>query len=114
MQQQYRLALLWLILSISACSTTPPAPVIDRAPTKPAASPTPATPSTVEVKPVDKPDDWRPDNYTVKKGDTLISIGLEYGYDYKEIAEANGLAAPYTIRIGQILKLGSLNDKTSP
>jgi lipoprotein NlpD len=118
MQQHYRLALLWLILSISACSTTPPAPVIDRAPTKPAASPTasptPATPPTGEVKSAGKPDDWRPDNYTVKKGDTLISIGLEYGYDYKEIAEANGLTAPYTIRIGQILKLGSLNDKTSP
>ena len=113
MQHHYRLALLWLILSISACSTTPPAPVIDRAPAKPATSPTPATPSTVEVKPAGKPDDWRPDNYTVKKGDTLISIGLEYGYDYKEIAEANGLVAPYTIRVGQILKLGSLNDKTA-
>jgi lipoprotein NlpD len=111
MQQHYRLALLWLILSISACSTTPPAPVIDRAPAKPAASPKPVV--AAEVKPGSKTEDWRPDSYTVKKGDTLISIGLEYGYDYKEIAEANGLTAPYTIRIGQVLKLGSLNDKTA-
>ncbi|PPC94967.1 MAG: peptidase M23 [Methylotenera sp.] len=111
MHHHCRFGLLWLLLTISACSTTPPAPVIDRAPTKPAVTPKPVV--TPEAKPVVKPDDWRPDNYTVKKGDTLISIGLEYGYDYKEIAEANGLTAPYTIRIGQILNLGNLNDKTA-
>lgn len=111
MSHHFRLALMWLILSISACSTTPPAPVIDRIPTKPA---TPTKPASIpEVKPDSKMEDWRPDNYTVKKGDTLISIGLEYGYDHKEIAEANGLTAPYTIRIGQILKLGSLSDKAA-
>lgn len=110
MPYPFRLVLLGLILSISACSSNPPAPVIDRAPAKPTVPP-PVT--AVEVSPSTKPTDWRPDNYVVKKGDTLISIGLEYGYDYKEIAEANGLTAPYTIRIGQILKLGSLNDKTA-
>ncbi|PKO50853.1 MAG: peptidase M23 [Betaproteobacteria bacterium HGW-Betaproteobacteria-2] len=49
--------------------------------------------------------DWRPDLYTVKKGDTLYSIGLEHGYDYKEIARANNIAPPYTIFVGQKLKL---------
>jgi len=49
--------------------------------------------------------DWRPDLYTVKKGDTLYSIGLEHGYDYKEIARANNIAPPYTIYVGQRLKL---------
>lgn len=111
MPYPFRLALLGLILSLSACSSNPPAPVIERAPAKPAAPPPVTAP---EEKPSTKTTDWRPDSYTVKKGDTLISIGLEYGYDYKEIAEANGLSAPYTIRIGQILKLGSLNDKTTP
>jgi len=78
-----------LCLLVSACTATRPAPVIERAPVSKAA------------KPADK--DWRPDTYTVKKGDTLYSIGLEYGYDYKDIAEANRLQAPYTIYIGQQL-----------
>ncbi|HEY0267693.1 MAG TPA: peptidoglycan DD-metalloendopeptidase family protein, partial [Methyloradius sp.] len=72
-----------------ACTATRPAPVIERAPVGKAS------------KATDK--DWRPDTYTVKKGDTLYSIGLEYGYDYKDIAEANRLQAPYTIYIGQQL-----------
>ncbi|MDZ4099973.1 MAG: peptidoglycan DD-metalloendopeptidase family protein, partial [Methylophilaceae bacterium] len=49
--------------------------------------------------------DWRPDFYTVKRGDTLYSIGLEHGYDYKEIAQANNIRPPYTIYVGQQLKL---------
>ena len=66
--------------------------MIDRAPSaKPAA------------KPPEK--DWRPELYTVKKGDTLYTIGLEHGYDYKEIAEANNILPPYTIYVGQKLKL---------
>ena len=49
--------------------------------------------------------DWRPELYTVKKGDTLYTIGLEHGYDYKEIAEANNIRPPFTIYVGQKLKL---------
>jgi lipoprotein NlpD len=115
----FKLALCGLMLMVAACSSNPPAPVIDRIPSKttpPSPPPptsskpaTPASPTTTATKPAD----WRPDSHVVKKGDTLISIGLEYGYDYKEIAEANGLVAPYTIRIGQTLKLGSLNDKST-
>ena len=51
------------------------------------------------------PKDWRPDVYTVKKGDTLYSIGLEFGYDYKELAQANNIPPPYVIRVGQQLRL---------
>ncbi|HUW49977.1 MAG TPA: peptidoglycan DD-metalloendopeptidase family protein [Sulfuricella sp.] len=49
--------------------------------------------------------DWRPQIYTVLQGDTLYGIALEYGFDYKEVAEWNGIEPPYTIRIGQQLKL---------
>ena len=52
--------------------------------------------------------DWRPDLYTVKKGDTLYSIGLEHGFDYKEIAQLNQIEPPYIIKIGQSLKLKEL------
>ena len=49
--------------------------------------------------------DWRPRTYVVRKGDTLIKMGLEFGYDYKEIAQWNNLSPPYTIYVGQVLQL---------
>ncbi|MEN9724708.1 MAG: hypothetical protein RLZZ98_217 [Pseudomonadota bacterium] len=58
--------------------------------------------------------DWRPDTYTVKKGDTLYSIGLEFGYDYKEIAQNNNINAPYNIRVGQQLNLKPKEKTASP
>lgn len=88
-----------LCVGVYACSTSPTqAPVSDAQVVK-----KPAPPVT---KPLAKSSpDWRPDTYIVKKGDTLYSIGLQYGYDYKEIAQLNGLIAPFSIKIGQELKL---------
>ena len=96
---------LLVLLGITACSSNPSAPVIERNP-KPTASTkiAKAKPSTINK-------DWRPDTYTVKKGDTLYSIGLEFGYDYKEIAATNNISAPYAIKVGQQLKLTTLKDK---
>lgn len=96
-----------IALTMAACSSSPPAPVIDRLPqnksgekSQPTNEGTPA-----ELASAQKTGDWRPDTYTVKKGDTLYSIGLEFGYSYKEIAEFNDIAPPYPIKIGQVLKL---------
>lgn len=103
-------ALLFNVLLLSSCATKQNAPVIERTP--------PATSSTVNKtgasKIVTPAKDWRPDSHTVKKGDTLFSIGLQYGYDYKDIAQANNISAPYTIRIGQVLKLGTAKSNPSP
>jgi len=77
-------------------SSSRPAPVVDRTPagvTKKAAA-----------RPVKFPD-TRPQTYAVQKGDTLYGISLEHGCDYKEIAEWNGIEPPYTIKVGQQLKL---------
>lgn len=63
------------------------------------------------VRPLYKAGDWRPDTYTVKKGDNLYSIGLEFGYYYKDIALANNISAPYNIKVGQVLKLNAAKDK---
>lgn len=52
-----------------------------------------------------KEPDWRPPSYTVQKGDTLFSIALEHGHDYREMAEWNDIQPPYVIKIGQVLKL---------
>lgn len=86
------------------CATSNQAPVIERAPqTKGSEA------AKKAAKPAEK--DWRPEVYTVKKGDTLHSIGLEYGYDYKEIAQANNIQPPYVIHIGQQLKIKTTEAK---
>ncbi|RDS83828.1 LysM peptidoglycan-binding domain-containing protein [Dyella monticola] len=43
--------------------------------------------------------------YTVVKGDTLYSIAFRNGTDFREVARINGIAEPYTIWPGQLLKL---------
>ena len=90
-----------LCLILAACASTQNrAPVIERSAAGTNKKPAPAKSAN---KSTDK--DWRPDFYVVKKGDTLYSVGLEHGYDYKEIAQLNQIEQPYVIRVGQSLKL---------
>jgi lipoprotein NlpD len=49
--------------------------------------------------------DWRPEYHIVKKGDTLYSIALDYGQDYRELAAWNNLEDPGLIKIDQRLRL---------
>ena len=49
--------------------------------------------------------DWRPQTITVSKGDTLYSLALEYGHDYKDLAAWNHLSDPNVINVGQQLRL---------
>lgn len=44
-------------------------------------------------------------SYEVKKGDTLYSIAFRNGVDFRDLAQWNGIAAPYTIWPGQRLML---------
>lgn len=43
--------------------------------------------------------------YTVKRGDTLYSIAFRSGMDFRKVAVANGITAPYTIYPGQTIQL---------
>lgn len=45
------------------------------------------------------------ETYTVVGGDTLSGIGVKTGRDWRAIASANGINAPFTIYPGQVLKL---------
>jgi lipoprotein NlpD len=49
--------------------------------------------------------DGRPEFYTVKRGDTVYSIALDAGLDYKELAAWNQLDDANVIRVGQQLRL---------
>jgi len=50
-------------------------------------------------------EDARPAAYTVKRGDTLYSIALDNGLDYKELAAWNQISDPNVIKVDQSLRL---------
>jgi len=90
-----------LIASVAGCSVRTGAPVIDRAQEAKAAAAKPA----VVAKPAPRPGDARPEFHTVRKGDTLYSIALDHGLDYRELAQWNGVTEASVIGIGQQLRL---------
>lgn len=45
------------------------------------------------------------DSYTVQAGDTVFGIAFRAGLNYRDVAAWNGIDEPYTIRIGQRLRL---------
>ena len=47
----------------------------------------------------------KPGYYTVKPGDAVIRIGLETGQNWRDIVRWNNLTSPYTIEIGQVLRV---------
>lgn len=95
------LALVAVVGLLGGCvSTTQHAPVVDRAVMSGA-----ATSKKVPGRTARTPDS-RPSTYTVQKGDTLYGISFEYGFDYREVAEWNGIEAPFIIRPGQQIRFG--------
>lgn len=90
-----------LLTVMLGCTSTRPAPIIERA-SVPKKSSTNSKPKSVAK---DKEGDWRPAAYVVQKGDTLYSIALEHGLDYKDIIEWNDIGKGNVIRAGQQLKL---------
>ena len=99
-------ALVPVALAIAACVSSRPAPVVERTvPSRSAAAPAPVPAPVTVAKPPPSRADTRPDSYTVKAGDTLYSIALEHGLDYRELALWNGLDNPGAIRVGMQLRL---------
>lgn len=85
---------------LAGCAAPRPAPVVDRMP-QAAVKPAPKPAAVRAAPPADQP---RPETYTVRQGDTLYSIALEHGLDYREVAAWNNIE-PSRIRIGQVLRL---------
>ncbi|MGQ0578548.1 MAG: peptidoglycan DD-metalloendopeptidase family protein [Betaproteobacteria bacterium] len=77
----------------------PAAPTVKKAET-----PVPASTDEPITKPY-REGDWRPEFHVVKKGDTLYSIALDYGQDYRELAAWNNLEDAALIRPEQRLRL---------
>jgi lipoprotein NlpD len=68
----------------------------------PAAPPPPTSPAEAAPAAAPAPD---ADRYLVKPGDTLIRIGLDSGQNWRDIARWNGLQEPYTVKVGQTLRI---------
>ncbi|ARU93181.1 murein hydrolase activator NlpD [Tatumella citrea] len=45
--------------------------------------------------------------YTVKRGDTLFYIAWITGNDFRDLAQRNNVAAPYSLSVGQVLQVGN-------
>lgn len=95
-------ALLLTAVILAGCSSGGHrAPVVDRS--EAARKSVAAVETTREKIPHEK--DWRPEVYVVQKGDTLYSIAFNYGFDYRELAQLNGIQDPNVIQIGQQIRL---------
>jgi len=94
-----KLTLAVLAVLLAGCTTRSPAPVDDRRPPGARAKPPAVQPAAQAAAPT------RPSSYIVKRGDTLYSIALESGVDYRELAQANKLDDPSKLRVGQELRL---------
>jgi lipoprotein NlpD len=79
------LALICVTLAVAGCGPAWRPPVIDRSPA---------------LEP-------RPEIYVVRAGDTVYSIAWRYQLDYRALARANGIADPYTIHVGQRIRLAT-------
>ena len=63
--------------------------------------------SSAPVLDIDVSSSWGASHYTVRKGDSLYSISWSFGYDYQDLAKWNALREPYSLRVGQVLRLTS-------
>ncbi|WP_374596220.1 peptidoglycan DD-metalloendopeptidase family protein [Sphingosinicella sp.] len=110
----FRFAVPFVLLLAAACSapSRPQFPVpTPKKPIESAATPAPVTPAAPKRAP------WKPvkvvadavdvpqQTVTVVRGDTLSGIGTRTGSSVQAIAQANRIAPPYTIEVGQVLTI---------
>ncbi|WP_417223654.1 peptidoglycan DD-metalloendopeptidase family protein [Amphritea sp.] len=91
-------ALLFVVLMVSACSSTSVYTPVDER----------SIGGRQAVKVVSS---QSPDQYRVRRGDTLYSIAFRYGLDFRELARHNNISNRYKIYPGQVLSLKASPDQ---
>jgi lipoprotein NlpD len=91
-----------VMVLLAACAARRPAPVVERATAPPAVVDLP--PPTPAETPVEKPP---APTHVVKRGETLASIALQYGLDYRELAAWNNIVNPNRLEVGRLLVLAA-------
>lgn len=79
---------------MAGCASHPPAPVVER-----------AAPAESRAAEAAESQADQAGFYTVKKGDTLYSVGLDHGQSYRDLAAWNNLEDPGKIHVGQKLRV---------
>jgi lipoprotein NlpD len=88
------------LAALAGCaSESVQAPVTDF---RPPAAPTPVPEAAPPPAPAAS---VPPGHYMIKRGDTLYSIALEHGTDYRDVARWNQLDDPTKISVGQVLRV---------
>jgi lipoprotein NlpD len=82
--------------ALGGCGSVQQAPVDDRRPMATPKPPPQALPAAPSVP---------AGHYTIKRGDTLYSIALEHGADYRDVAQWNNLDDPTKISVGQVIRV---------
>jgi lipoprotein NlpD len=87
-----------LLALLSGCATVSlrEAPIVDRSERRAVEAPPAAAPAARAA---------RDGQYVVQRGDTLYSIALEFGHDFRDLARWNALDDPSKLQVGQILRL---------
>ncbi|MEO6565087.1 MAG: peptidoglycan DD-metalloendopeptidase family protein [Casimicrobiaceae bacterium] len=110
------LAVVVLVTIMAGCASRTRAPVEDRTAAPPWPAPgapqaaAPGAPAAAAAAAAAAETDWRPSNYTVKRGDTLYQIALDHGLDYRELAAWNNIENINLIRVGQVLQVKAPGD----
>jgi lipoprotein NlpD len=97
------------MLLAAGCITQRAAPVQDRR----ASVAPPPQPVVVEPALVPGPAIPPSSTYTVKRGDTLYSIALELGIDYRDLARWNRLDDTAKLRVGQGLRIAPTEEQSA-
>lgn len=84
-------------IGASATTSSASAQTAAKKPAASATAPQPAATSDQEPAPAGF--------YRVKRGDTLISIALEHGVDWRELAASNDISNPNIIEVGRLLRI---------
>jgi LasA protease len=83
-----------------------PLPVTTKIAVVATADPTAANPTPVSTTVID--------HYTVRNGDTLSGISLQYNISIDDLMRANGLADPNALQIGQVLNIPVQVSRVAP
>lgn len=101
------LAAFLVVLMVAGCASRKPAPVVERAPQPPAP---PVATAPEPPPPAEKP----LPTHTVKRGETMVGIALQYGLDYRELAAWNNIANPNVLAVGQVLVVAAPRGAAPP
>ena len=95
------------LAALAACTTTSlrEAPIVDRSERR-AAPPAAEATAPAGAGAREAPDG----NYLVQRGDTLFSIALAFGQDYRDLARWNNLDDPAKLQVGQTLRVAPPTD----